>query len=118
MFGWTSYLCPREDKALFVTNTEFQIEMMTASTSTFSWKEFLDSALLVLNIIFYQSVMMLARAIACMFKFIGMRQQTLTTFSNRAKIRKQLNVNKPFKRSHLFNLFLEQENSNKCGCNN
>ena len=93
-----SYLCPSEDKDLFVANAEFQIEMMTDSTSTFSWNEFLDSALPVLNVNFYQSVMMLAGAIACFhypysiqiagtFKLIGMRQKTLTTFINRAKIK-------------------------------
>ena len=60
-----SHLCPSEDKELFVTNAEFQIEMMTDSTATFSWNEFLDSALPVLNVNFYQSVMMLAGAIAC-----------------------------------------------------
>lgn len=94
-----SYLCPREGKGLFVTNTECLIEIMTDSTVTFSWNEFLDFALPVSNVNFYQSVMMLSGTIACFhypysmqiagrFKLMGLRRQTHTTFINRAKIKK------------------------------
>ena len=58
------YLCPSEDKDLFVMNAEFKIDINVTQVS-FSWNNFLDSALSVLNVNYYQSMMMLAGAIAC-----------------------------------------------------
>lgn len=59
-----SYLCPSEDKDLFMTNAELKIDVPD-SPVLFSWNNFLDSALPVLNVNYYQSLMMLAGSIAC-----------------------------------------------------
>ena len=59
-----SYLCPNEDKELFLTNAEFKIDI-GVSQASFNWNNFLDSAMPVLNVNYYQSMMMLAGAIAC-----------------------------------------------------
>ena len=58
-----SYLCPNEDKDLFLTNAEFKIDIGVYQ-ALFNWRNFLDSAMPVLNVNYYQ-LMMLAGAIAC-----------------------------------------------------
>ena len=45
-------------------NNEFKVQISPV-LNTFSWTKFLDVALPVFNINFYQSVMMMAGAIAC-----------------------------------------------------
>jgi hypothetical protein len=58
-----SYLCPSAHEDLFV-NTDFKVEM-SHPTSQLNWNKFLDTALPAFNVNFYQSVMMIAGAIAC-----------------------------------------------------
>ncbi|CAB3999359.1 Hypothetical predicted protein [Paramuricea clavata] len=58
-----SYLCPSAHEDLYV-NTDFRVDI-SHPTSRFNWNNFLDTALPVFNVNFYQSVMMIAGAIAC-----------------------------------------------------
>ena len=62
--GWISICVQMKIKNLFLTNAEFKIDI-GVSQALFNWKNFLDSAMPVLNVNYYQSMMMLARGIAC-----------------------------------------------------